>query len=266
MTFDRNIFFRIGIAVAIVLLAALFGEYGGSDNPKVEPSASTEALRTTAVPVVEAAAPEIIAQPVPVSTGDFDFYLLVLSWSPTHCSSEAGRGRDDDLQCRAGRPYGFVLHGLWPQHERGYPENCVSREPRRLSDDVLREALKLSPSRQLVQHEWEKHGTCSGLSQEDYFAAAGLAVDGVKVPRAYRSPSQVLFTTANDVKRGFLDANPGLSPGGILATCRGNEIGEVRVCLDKELRPRACSREVLKKHCGGRDARMLAVRGHWPRD
>lgn len=260
MNFDRKKIFAI--AAALLILVAVIGRQGNEDVPKPEGAAS-------AAKPVDAPAPgdaPMESRRVPQSDADFDFYLLVLSWSPTHCSSEAGRGRDDDLQCRAGRPYGFVLHGLWPQHERGYPENCVSREPRRLSDDVLQEALKLSPSRQLVQHEWEKHGTCSGLSQEDYFAAAGLAVDGVKVPRAYRSPSQVLFTTANDVKRGFLDANPGLSPGGILATCRGNEIGEVRVCLDKELRPRACSREVLKKHCGGRDARMLAVRGHWPRD
>lgn len=260
MEFDRQKI--VAIAAALLIFIAVISRNGSEDetNAKRENSPS---------PIAESSAPLSVPadmQQVPEGAGDFDFYLLVLSWSPTHCSSEAGRGRDDDLQCRAGRPYGFVLHGLWPQHERGYPENCVSREPRRLSDDVLREALKLSPSRQLVQHEWEKHGTCSGLSQEDYFAAAGLAVDGVKVPRAYRSPSQVLFTTANDVKRGFLDANPGLSPGGILATCRGNEIGEVRVCLDKELRPRACSREVLKKHCGGRDARMLAVRGHWPRD
>ena len=255
MKIDRQTVFRLGVALVVAGLAAVFGLSGESSAPPAT-TAALDSVPARALPVRAAA---------PVSTGDFDFYLLVLSWSPRHCFSEQGRGRDDDLQCRAGRPYGFVLHGLWPEHERGYPENCVSDEPRLVSAEVMHEALKLSPSRQLVQHEWEKHGMCSGLSQADYFAAAGLAVEGLKVPGDYKSPQQVQFTTANDVKRAFLDANPALSPGGILATCRGNEIGEVRVCLDKELRPRACSREVLKEHCGGRDVRLRAVRGHWPR-
>ncbi len=130
----------------------------------------------------------------------------------------------------------------------------------------MREALALSPSEKLVQHEWEKHGTCSGLTQEDYFAAAELAVESLRVPKAYKQPAQPLVTTANAVRRAFLDANPGLSASDILVTCRRNEIGEVRVCLDKELRPRACSRQVIRSHCGSREARMLDVRGNWPRN
>ena len=257
MEFDRKTIVAIAAAFSVIIVA-IIGQRGGDDDeekaaPLPTPAVELQASRATS------------SAQVPQSTGDFDLYLLVLSWSPTHCSSDAGRGRDDDLQCRAGRPYGFVLHGLWPQHERGYPENCASDEARRLSDDVMEDALKLSPSQKLVQHEWEKHGTCSGLSQADYFAAAGLAVEGLKVPGVYKLPQRVQFTTANQVKRAFLDANSALPTNGILATCRGNEIGEVRVCLDKELRPRACSREVLKKHCGGRDVRMRAVRGDWPR-
>jgi ribonuclease T2 len=219
-----------------------------------------------AVPVGSASASSPASPPVVPSDADFDFYVLTLSWSPTHCSSDAGGGRDDDLQCRSGRPFGFVLHGLWPQHEKGWPEFCDTSAPRRLKDSVMREALALSPSEKLVQHEWQKHGTCSGLSQEDYFAAAELAVESLRVPKAYKQPAQPLVTTANAVRRAFLDANPGLSASDILVTCRRNEIGEVRVCLDKELQPRACSREVIRSHCGSREARMLDVRGNWPRN
>jgi ribonuclease T2 len=219
-----------------------------------------------AVSDTSAAAPSPASPPVAPSDADFDFFVLTLSWSPTHCSSDAGGGRDDDLQCRSGKPFGFILHGLWPQHEKGWPEYCDTRAPRRLKDSVMREALALSPSEKLVQHEWEKHGTCSGLSQEDYFAAAELAVESLRVPKAYKQPAQPLVTTANAVRRAFLDANPGLSASDILVTCRRNEIGEVRVCLDKELRPRACSREVARSHCGSREARMLDVRGNWPRN
>jgi ribonuclease T2 len=198
--------------------------------------------------------------------GDFDYYVLSLSWSPTHCSSDNASGRDNDLQCRSGRPFGFVLHGLWPQFERGYPEDCASDEPRRVSADIVADALKFTPSERLVQHEWAKHGTCSGLTQDDYFATAALAVESVRIPKAFKQPQQMIQTTANSVRQAFIDANSGLPPSGILVTCRRNEIAEVRVCLDKDLQPRACSKDSLKSHCGGRDARMLAVRGNWPRN
>jgi ribonuclease T2 len=263
----------------LVAFAVVGGELGGDGSGSKgtqEPTASTESAAPSAPAVAsvdEAVAKDASvavpspASPPPVpSDADFDFFVLTLSWSPTHCSSDAGGGRDDDLQCRSGKPFGFILHGLWPQYEKGWPEFCDTSAPRRLKDSVMREALSLSPSEKLVQHEWEKHGTCSGLSQEDYFAAAELAVESLRVPKAYKQPAQPLVTTANAVRRAFLDANPGLSATDILVTCRRNEIGEVRVCLDKELRPRACSRQVIRSHCGSREARMLDVRGNWPRN
>lgn len=276
MQFDQKTLMRVGIAVAVLVVAALFGQLGGGTS--APPVTSSDVLAPTAELKPDAAPEESVPTPaeepsaaaprasaVPESTGDFDYYLLVLSWSPTHCSSDAGRGRDDDLQCRSGRPFGFVLHGLWPQNERGWPEYCETSEARRVSASNMREALKLSPSEKLVQHEWEKHGTCAGLSQDDYFAAAALAVDSIKVPAVYRSPAKPLVTTADEVRRQFLQANRGFPNDGISATCSRNELAEVWVCLDKGLKPRSCSAEVRRKHCGGRQVRMQSVRGDWPR-
>jgi ribonuclease T2 len=279
MQFDQKKLMQIGAVVLVAILAAVFGL--NTDGSKTAEPAPTVALNDDArnpaasasVPAPSVSAPDAPslspAKPAPVAVpeaqGDFDYYLLVLSWSPTHCSSDAGRGRDDDLQCRSGRPYGFVLHGLWPQYERGWPEQCSTDEPRTVSDSNMAAALKLSPSRQLVQHEWEKHGTCAGLSQDDYFAAAALAVESVNVPKAYRSPAQPLVVTPNAVKRAFLDANRGVPDDGLSATCSRNQLAEVWVCLDKNLNPRSCSAEVRRKHCGAREVRMLSVRGDWPR-
>ncbi len=263
MKLDQGTLIRIGAAVVVALLVAVLGlDRGGlpdaqKDTPTIAQSgtAPTVTIETPSKPASSA---------VPKSEGKFDYYLLVLSWSPTHCSSDAGRGRDDDLQCRSGRPYGFVLHGLWPQNERGWPESCSTTE-RDVSNANMTEALKLSPSAELVQHEWNKHGTCAGLSQDDYFAASALAVGSVNVPKAYRAPAQPLVTTPNDVKREFLDANRAIPQDGLSATCSRNELAEVWVCLDKSLQPRSCSAEVRKKHCGARQVRMLSVRGDWPR-
>lgn len=278
MQVDRKVLTRVGIAVAVLVVAALLGRLGGDASAPPEANsqlitpAPTAALKpdarsdeSTAPAAAEGDSRSPRASTVPASDGDFDYFLLVFSWSPTHCSSDAGRGRDDDLQCRSGRPYGFVLHGLWPQNERGWPEYCESAEPHRVSASNMRAALKLSPSTSLVQHEWEKHGVCSGLSQDDYFAAAALAVDSVKVPAVYRAPARPLVTTADEVRRQFLQANRGFPNDGISATCNRNELGEVWVCLDKGLQPRSCSAEVRRKHCGGRQVRMLSVRGDWPR-
>ncbi|NUR13135.1 MAG: ribonuclease T, partial [Bradyrhizobium sp.] len=52
--------------------------------------------------------------------GEFDFYVLSLSWSPSFCEEAAERGGRSQIQC-SGRPYAFVVHGLWPQDENGFP-------------------------------------------------------------------------------------------------------------------------------------------------
>ena len=59
--------------------------------------------------------------------GAFDYYVLVLSWMPTYCRSE-GRERKDG-QCETSKPRAFLLHGLWPQNIKGWPEDC--RTPKR---------------------------------------------------------------------------------------------------------------------------------------
>src|SRR5215471_13459772 len=69
--------------------------------------------------------------------GEFDYYVLSLSWSPSFCEAAAGRRPDraPREQCGA-RPYSFVVHGLWPQFEHGFPERCQNPPPR-LSRDIV---------------------------------------------------------------------------------------------------------------------------------
>jgi len=252
---------QIGAALVALVLFALLWSGETPTAPETLPTSSPQA----GIPAAPKDVPAPAAEAAPIPEGDFDYYVLVLSWSPTHCSSDQGRGRDDDLQCRSGRPYGFVLHGLWPQHERGYPQDCPTEEPRAVDDALLREMLKISPSAQLVEHEWRKHGTCAGLSQADYFAAAERAFHSISIPAAYRSPTQIASATPNEVRAAFLSANPTLTRDAVSATCRRNDLAEVWVCLDKELNSRACSKDVRDRHCGGREVRVRAVRGDWPR-
>ncbi|MDQ4060878.1 MAG: ribonuclease T2 [Pseudomonadota bacterium] len=185
--------------------------------------------------------------------GDFDFYVLALSWSPSYC--EAERDRADPDQCATDRPYAFVVHGLWPQYERGYPEHCPYEGPRRLPPGLVDRMLDIMPSRALVRHEWEKHGTCSGLSPSRYFETVRQAYGKVAIPPAFRRLEAPAVTAPEAVERAFQAANPGLEPDMIAVTCDRTRLREVRICMDKELRFRTCG-PVDRQACRREEIRL----------
>ncbi len=188
----------------------------------------------------------------PGQPGDFAYYVLSLSWSPEHCASHPGQ----NLQCAGPRPYGFVLHGLWPQHERGFPETCASGE--RPSDRLVQSLLDISPSEALIRHEWAKHGTCSGLLADGFFALARRAFEGVRVPARFRAPTQAARLSVAAIEAEFASANPGLRGEHVAVLCNGRFLQELRVCLDRDLRLRPCGVDV-RDQCNG-DATIRPLR------
>ncbi|HEY0232792.1 MAG TPA: hypothetical protein VGC55_16205, partial [Dokdonella sp.] len=116
------------------------------------------------------------------TAGEFDYYVMALSWSPTFCQTHP----DEEEQCGR-KGYGFVLHGLWPQYEAGGgPERCeTDDEPDR---KTVANALAFMPSRRLVGHEWQSHGACTGLKPDAYFDLADHAFAVVHVPPALKAP------------------------------------------------------------------------------
>ena len=163
--------------------------------------------------------------------GSFDFYVLALSWSPGFCEMEGERR--GSAQCDAGRKLGFVVHGLWPQYERGYPSDCDSRNAPRYA---IEEATDLYPDQGLARHQWRKHGTCSGLDPAAYFRAVRRAREKVVIPEPLERPVQDGQTTAQNVERAFAAVNPGLRPDMMAVTCRQGALQEVRICMDRDLR------------------------------
>ncbi|MBP1850722.1 ribonuclease T2 family protein [Rhizobium halophytocola] len=172
------------------------------------------------------------------AAGEFDFYVLSLSWSPTYCRTP--QGRNNRQQCSAARRYGMVLHGLWPQYERGYPESCPSTEPERVDRALGNRYLDIMPGMGLIGHEWRKHGTCSGLNQADYFATARKAFSRVRIPEQMKSPASTKRFTPQVVEALFSKANPGLGHRAMAVTCQGEMLQDVRICLTKDLRFRDC--------------------------
>ena len=178
--------------------------------------------------------------------GVFDFYVLSLSWSPGFCATGGdAKARD---QCAAGSGLGFVVHGLWPQFTHGFPSDCgpAGRFPSRQALDTV---AGVYPDAGLARYEWRKHGTCSGLSPTDYFAAVKQARDAVVVPQPFQAPRAEQTWAPMDVARAFAAANPGLRTDETAVTCRSGDLEEVRVCLAKDLRGFVPCPEVARASC-----------------
>jgi len=190
--------------------------------------------------------------------GQFDFYVLALSWSPSFCEAAGERGTPPQQQCAA-RPYSFVVHGLWPQYEKGFPEFCQVPAPR-LDRDIVSAMLDLMPAPRLIFREWDKHGTCSGLSPRAYFDTVRKARAVVKIPEVYLEPKEILSVTPDEVEEAFVKVNPGLTRDAIAVTCDSRRLGEVRVCLGKDFRFRPCP-EIDTRACRRDKLVMPPVRG-----
>ena len=162
--------------------------------------------------------------------GEFDFYLLNLSWSPEFCATHG-----DSPEC--GRNLGFVVHGLWPQENSGdYPQHC-SDAPGPANPQADTDII---PTASLVEHEWQTHGTCSGLGVDEYFRAMHKAYAAVKIPVNIGQGSDADGVTPDDLLTRFAAANPGYPAGSFALSCGNNRLTAVEICLSKDLRPEAC--------------------------
>ncbi len=177
--------------------------------------------------------------------GTFDYYLLSLSWSPAFCLGDPGAA-----ECGGPRRFGFIVHGLWPQYEKGWPENCNVHE--QVPDSVVTDISDLMPARGLVYHEWSAHGTCSGLNPAGFFALIRRAYNGIVIPAALVGTSRAVEESPAAISAAFLRANPKLAAQSIVVTCSGQQsprLREVHICLDRELNSRACSADAVRGSC-----------------
>lgn len=194
--------------------------------------------------------------PVAASGTGFDFYVLALSWSPSFCAEE---GPDaPNQQCGTDSDFAFVVHGLWPQFERGWPEFCASREPQRVPEALARRLRDIMPSTGLVGGQWRKHGTCTGLSQEGFVTAIREAWDVVTIPPGLSRAVSAARSDPYDIEADFLNANPGMPATGIAVTCRDRRLDEVRICLTKELGFRSCP-EIDERACRAASVQVPAA-------
>ena len=174
-------------------------------------------------------------------SGVFDYFVLALSWSPTYCGSAAST--QDKSQCAPGRNFAFVVHGLWPQYQKGWPEACAHAESW-VPQEQIDAMMDIMPSKKLIIHEWKKHGTCAGVSMTDYFRATRQIFERVKIPARYQSPNADVLTTPQQLVSDFVKTNRDLTAAMISVQC-GNardraRLSELRICLNKRGSFAAC--------------------------
>lgn len=168
-------------------------------------------------------------------------YLLALSWSPEFCRTRVDDARHR-LQCSGETgQFGFILHGLWPDAPgKRDPRWC---RPVRVPDmATIRANLCMTPSADLIAHEWAKHGSCGFADAPRYFRAGSIMYNAVRFPDmnilSRKEP------TAGDVRRAFASANGGLPTDAIAVTANRRQwLQEIRLCLGRNFRPRACPAE-----------------------
>jgi ribonuclease T2 len=189
-----------------------------------------------------------------IRPGEFDYYLLSLSWAPDFC--DRPNVQHDPRECGPGRRLGFVVHGLWPQlDDGGHPSQCAQARP--VAQDIVQRALALIPGEGLIQHEWRDHGTCSGLSPAAYFDTVRKAYESLVIPPDFRQPTNRIDASPREIEAKFVAANPRFKDS-LRVACSSGELAEVRVCLGKDLSPRACSSH--DSECPASQITMLPVR------
>lgn len=197
-----------------------------------------------------------LAQADGETAGDFDYYVMSLSWSPTWCALEGDRRGSP--QCEDDADFGWVLHGLWPQYESGWPSYCPTSE-RNPSRADTRDEADLFGSSGSAWHQWNKHGRCTGLSADDYYKLSREAYSRINRPELLRKLTDPVKLPAQVIEQAFLEANPALEPDQITITCKAGRIQEARVCLTRDLQLRDCGRDV-SHDCRMQDALLDPIR------
>ena len=196
--------------------------------------------------------------------GVFDYYVLALSWSPTYCAGLTDGRYERQCDTRNPRPYAFVLHGLWPQFERRWPEYCRTSDRGFVPRPVAQRMLDIMPSEKLIFNEYRKHGTCSGLGVDGYFDLSRRLFEKIKIPSRYVGlTDERLMVSPGDLVREFIAANPQLTPDMIAVQCGGpgHRLKEVRICFDKGGNLRACRRnEEQRRLCSAERMYVPPVR------
>lgn len=190
--------------------------------------------------------------------GAFDHYLLAITWMPSFCEI-IGDARAD-MRCMPGQRQGWQVHGLWPQHADGaWPEFCRTSHRNPSRQETARQTDLFGASG-AAWHQWNKHGSCTGLAPAEYYALTRQALAELAMPPVFDAIARGVRVAPEAIEAAIIEANPDLAADMMLVTCRGNAVYELRLCLTRDLAPRPCAPQTLLRACALNSARLPALR------
>ncbi|WBO21630.1 ribonuclease T2 family protein [Sphingomonas abietis] len=168
-------------------------------------------------------------------------YTLSMIWTPEHCFADARHGGGTgDPQCSGSARTGFTLHGLWPDGDgpNRWPQFC--HPVAILTDGQIATGIGATPSAQLLQHEWAKHGSCMTDDPVQYFQLEDGLYAGIHAPDM-ASLAHRRGLTVGQFQSAFAAANPGMRADMMRLNVNKNGwLEEVWLCLGLDKRPRTC--------------------------
>lgn len=200
--------------------------------------AHAQAYQCSTPATVERVRPDLPSDSQPKRIVPIGSYTLAISWTPQYCRDNGDRA-GAQFQCGTGNRFGFTLHGLWPDGVgKDWPQYCRAAEF--VPSPVIRAHLCTTPSAQLLQHEWAKHGTCMpGYRPATYFNQSARLYGKLRYPdmdALSRAP-----LTAGRFAVAMAAANPGLKADMMRVTAnKQGWLDEVWICLDRRFRYRRC--------------------------
>ncbi len=190
-------------------------------------------IRNSAVACILAAASPSLAD----QAGEFDYYLLALSWNSGWCAIEGAR--KEAPQCVDEPKAGFTLHGLWPQYKDGWPEFCSSSKPNP-PRGVTRDQAETFGSSGAAWHQWNKHGRCSGLGYPEYYTLSEKLLNRYRAPEILMQIDEPLKVAPEVIEDAMRETYPELTGDKMAVICRDGKFQELRICLDKDFEPTSC--------------------------
>lgn len=202
--------------------------------PATAANAQAYQCRAPQVSSIPLIAPESRPRQVP-TTG----YTLALSWSPAFCRTRQD-SRAHRTQCSGdnGR-FGLIVHGLWPQGARTWPQWCPT--PESVTPRIARENMCMMPSTGLIARQWAKHGSCMTRRPETYFRVTRILWDSLRIPD-YDRISREENLTAGRIRQAFADANGRMWQPSMVGVKlnRDGWLEEIRLCYGPRFRPARC--------------------------
>ncbi len=179
------------------------------------------------------------------NTAKADSFMFAVSYAPDFCQYQKSKADKDKKplpiqfrrQCVPVNKYGWVIHGLWPQNSKAkevkeHPRFCKGDLPK-VDENILKKYLAKSPGKQLLQAEWEKHGSCAFEKAEDYFKKQEELFDSLKLPKGL--PSE------KELKAYIQQHNPQFKGKNMIKSH-----GEIRLCYSLDYKAIDCPTKAKK--------------------